>query len=42
MRDAKFDVYQFAVGGMAKEDKESFQIAHAINLGAQVNEKLQY
>ena len=37
MRHAKFDVHKFAVRGMAKEDKESAQIAHAIKLGAKVS-----
>ena len=37
MRRAKFDVHQYAVRGMAKEDKESAQIAHAIKLGAKVS-----
>lgn len=36
MRRAKFDVHQFAIHGMTKEDKESAQIAHAIKLGAKV------
>ena len=36
MRHAKFDVHQFAIRGLAKKDKESAQIAHAIKLGAKV------
>ena len=40
MRHAKFDVHHFAIRGLAKEDKESAQIAHAIKLGAKVSQLL--